>query len=193
MDKKRKPPKVRIARPANRPFQLRYTDAETKAEVRISVGSRDEKEAADQKAALEAKLLLGIEAKPTKRVVGGPNMAWEEFRARYSKVHLSGLRVKSAIDAESRLDIAQRILKPKRLSDVANAEVLHDLQARLLAGEESTRDRRRPQTARNYLVAVLAALNWAEYILRIDVTLVHPRGFEPLTFGSVDRCSIQLS
>jgi integrase len=89
-------------------------------------------------------------------------MDWEEFRERYTTIRLCGLREKSAIDAESRLDIAERILKPRALGDVANSEALHSLQARLLAGEESKKARRSPQTARNYLVAVLAALNWAE-------------------------------
>jgi hypothetical protein len=37
-------------------------------------------------------------------------MTWDDFRERYTKVQLSQLRIKSAIDAESRLDIAERIL-----------------------------------------------------------------------------------
>jgi hypothetical protein len=46
-----------------------------------------------------------------------------------------GLRRREvAIDAENRLDIAERILKPKTLGDVTNSEALRDLQSRLLAG-----------------------------------------------------------
>jgi integrase len=71
------------------------------------------------------------------------------------------------------LDICERILKPKTLGDMAKAEALHDLQSRLLAGEQSTvgrarekraRGPRSPVTARNYLITLLAALNWAGLI-----------------------------
>ena len=173
MSESSKLPKVRIARPAGRPFQLRYTDPETKKEIRVSIGSRDEREASEQKSKLEAKLLLGIDARPQQRAAAGPDMPWSDFRERYSELQLGSLRMKSAIDAESRLDIAERILKPKTLADVANSEALHDLQSRLLAGEESMRgpkDKREARgprsavTARNYIVTVLAALNWAEYM-----------------------------
>lgn len=161
MSEKKRPPKVRIARPAGRAIQLRYTDPETKREVRISTDTTDEAAALEQKQKLEAKLLLGIDARP-KRRAGGPSMSWEDFRQRYSELHLSGLRVKSAVDAESRLNIAERILKPRTLADVANSEALHDLQQRLLAGDESDRGARSRVTARNYIVTVLAALNWAK-------------------------------
>ena len=60
-------PKVRIARPKNRPYEVRITDPDTKKEVRISVRSRDEHEARAKKKEVEAKLLLGIDAKPHKK------------------------------------------------------------------------------------------------------------------------------
>jgi integrase len=153
-----------MAKPTARPIQLRYTDPATGKEVRITTNTYDPIIAAQQKAKLEAKLLLGLDAKPRKRSNAGPRMVWQEFRERYRDIQLSTLREKSAIDAESRLDIAERILKPRTLGDVANAEALHDLQAALLAGAESKLAKRSPQTARNYLVAVLASLNWAEYM-----------------------------
>lgn len=145
-------------------MQLRYTDPDTGKEVRITTGTTDEAEALEQKKALEAKLLLGIDAKPKRRITTGLSMDWELFRERYTALQLSTLRAKSAKDADDRLDLVDRILKPKTLADVANSEALHDLQAKLLAGAESRKGKRSPVTARNYIVAVMTALNWAAYM-----------------------------
>ena len=88
-------------------------------------------------------------------------MAWAEFRERYRELQLSGLRERSADCADDRLDIAERILKPRTLADVADSEALHELQAKLLAGEESRYGTRSAVTTRNYIVSLMAALNWA--------------------------------
>jgi len=64
--------------------------------------------------------------------------------------------------AESRLDLAERILKPRTLGDVADPNALQRLQARLLAGDQSRRKKpRSPHTVRGYMGCVLAAVNWA--------------------------------
>jgi len=158
----RKIPKVRIARPANRPFQLRYTCPVEQREIRISTGTRDEVEAAEQKAELEAKLLLGIETRPGKDTDCGPNMEWSDFREQYRTVHLTTVRDSTAADAEVRLDIAERILKPRTLGEMADPNALQRLQMKLLAGAQSRRKKpRSPHTVRGYMGCVLAAVNWA--------------------------------
>lgn len=154
-----RPPKVRLVKPSGRLIQLRYTDPATKKEIRISTGTTDEAEALEHKGKLEAKLLLGIDTKPRRRT-GGPTMAWADFRLRYSELQLSTLREKTVDAAESRLDIAERILKPRNLADVANSEALHELQSKLLAGDEG-KGPRAAYTVRNYMAAVVASLNWA--------------------------------
>lgn len=155
-------PKVRIARPKGRPFQLRYFCPTEGREVRISIGSRDEQEAERQKQKLKARLLLGIDAKTRQRQPHGPNMAWEDFREQYSELQLSTIGAKSAKDAESRLDIAERIVKPRILSDLSSTDTLHRLQSQLLAGAHSRGDRpRSPHTVKGYMKSILASLNWA--------------------------------
>jgi integrase len=66
-----KVPKVRMAKPTGRPIQLRYTDPATGKEVRISTNTYDPAMAAIHKAKLEAKLLLGMDAKPRKKSGAG--------------------------------------------------------------------------------------------------------------------------
>ena len=76
----RKIPTVRIARPKGRPFQLRYKCPIEDREIRISVGSRDEDEAKQMKAELEAKFILGLETNPSY-----PSMEWA-IRVRFETV-----------------------------------------------------------------------------------------------------------
>lgn len=158
----RKIPKVRIVRPSGRPFQLRYKCPVELREIRISVGSRDEDEAEQMKSELEAKLVLGIETRPGKEATVGPDMEWSDFREQYRVLHLATVRDGTAAHAESRLDLAERILRPKTLGDVAAPNALHQLQAKLLAGASSRRTKpRSAHTVRGYMNSVLAALNWA--------------------------------
>lgn len=157
-----KTPKVRIARPSGRPFQLRYDCPIEKREVRISTGTRDEDEVARQKAELEARLLLGLATKHGRYQVLGPEMDWSDFREQYRTFHLATVRDRTAASAESRLDIAERILKPRTLGDMADPVALQKLQANLLAGLQSKNQKpRSAHTVKGYMAHVLAALNWA--------------------------------
>lgn len=170
MAKKR--PIIRVVPVRGRTFQLRYTDPSTKREVRISTGSHDPGVVDELKQELEAKLRLGIDTRPARTRSGGPTMSWEVFRERYSAEALHGLarRTKTIRSAESRLDLAERILMPRTLADVADGDALSDLQMKLLKGTESRKrkggrlDEGRPRskhTVKSHMAAVVAALNWA--------------------------------
>ncbi len=111
---------------------------------------------------IEAKLLLGIEIQTQKQILLGPEMEWEDFREQYTTQHLAALRDKTAEDAESRLDIATRIIKPKTLGAMADPVSLQRLQTQLLAGSESMRSKPRSvHTVRGYMKSIVSALNWA--------------------------------
>ncbi len=158
----RKVPKVRIVRPEGRPFQLRYLCPIERKEIRISTGSRDESQAEQQKAELEAKLVLGLTTKTDREKVLGPEMEWSDFREQYRTLHLATVRDRTALHAESRLDLAERIMKPRTLSEMADPNSLQQLQAKLLAGEQSRRKKpRSPHTVKGYIGCVLASLSWA--------------------------------
>jgi integrase len=167
-------PKVRIARPANRPFQLRYTDAGTQKEIRISIKSRDEADALRQKEKLEAKLTLGICPRP-KQVITGGNMPWESFRDEYSRLKVSTFHSEeSMVSSEVRLDVCERIVKPRSLADMCKSETLSRLQAELRAGAVSRKKSRAASTTQNYLKALLAALNWAHDMEWIEKVRFRP-------------------
>ncbi len=165
MAKKNRIPKVRMAQPKGRPIQLRYFDQSEGREIRITTKTYNVNEALEEKKKLEAKLLLGMDAKPKATKQHGPRMSWDDFRDEYRRLYLEqDCRPKSIIDSDSRLDVAERIIKPTTIGDMATRENLERLQAALLEGVESRFDPPRPRSAhsvRSHMATVLAALNWA--------------------------------
>ena len=158
----KKIPKVRIVRYADRPFQLRYDCPIEKRQIRVSTGTRDDEEAERQRAELAARLLLGLSTLTGRVKLLGPEMTWSDFREQYRILHLATVRDSTALHAESRLDLAERILKPRTLGGMADTNTLQQLQANLLAGEQSRRKKpRSPHTVKGYMGCVLAALSWA--------------------------------
>jgi len=154
---------VRIHHPTGRHIQLRYTCQKTGKEMRVSTGTTDRREAEKKRRELEARIVLGQPVIQVQKAnQSNPDMSWQDFREQYRTLQLATLRTKSQIDAENRLDIAERILKPKTLADLASTNAIQTLQEKLLNGASSLRNKPRSKhTVRGYVTAVLAALNWA--------------------------------
>jgi len=130
---KRKIPTVRIASPTGRPIQLRYICPIENREIRISTKTRDEDEAERKKKELEARLLLGIDAKPRK-VVKGPSMSWADFRESYTQLKVSTFRnEETKTSTDIRIDICESVVNPRMLREMASEDTLALLQAKLLA------------------------------------------------------------
>lgn len=163
----RKTPKVRIAAPEGRPLQLRYACPVEGREIRISTNTYSLADAENQRAALAAKLTLGIDAKP-RRFINSDRMTWQEFRDAFTRLKAATFRSANAREgAEIRLHICEKIICPRTLADMARPATLARLQAELLAGAGSPRNRdakeikaRSAHTVRSYMTTLIAALNW---------------------------------
>jgi integrase len=145
-------PKVRIVQVGNRTLQLRYHDPTTGKEVRSSTKSHDHKEAERQRLNLLRELRRGERPIPAPSVSKG-SLSWDDFRSQYLKLK----KFRSPTGAEAsrkRLDICEDIVQPKRLRDMHDTTTLTRLQAKLAMT-------RSPHTVRSYMLALLAALNWA--------------------------------
>jgi integrase len=161
-NKKPKVPKVRLAKPKGRTWQIRYNSPVTGREVRLTTDTHDADLAAGQKKAIEAKLLLGIDPKPGKVIKAGPSMPWQQFRDEYTRLKVATMRSDAAkSQTDYCIDVCEAIMQPQTLGQMAEAASLATLQARLLAGDESKKDSRSPHTVRSYMAALIAALNWA--------------------------------
>ena len=195
-----KRPKVSIMMPKGRPYQIRYQDPSTSEDVRISVGSRSEADAKKLKAEVEAKLLLGDEPRQPTKQSRGANMFWEVFRQEFSRLKLATQRDGTADSSENRLDVCERIIKPRTLGDMASPNALERLKAELLIGTEGRRgktkqrkQRRSPHTVNSYLACLVSALNWAHkqgYLEKRtpkqEVAAVDPEKGRPLTDEEFD-------
>lgn len=150
--------------------------------------TRDVAAAEEMRKDLEARLRLGIDPAPRSKVILGPDMLWEDFREQYRTVQLPALRPVSVVHAESRLDIAERIMRPRTLADMADSAALQRLQAELLAGvQSSTRSKRAHATVRSQMASVVAALNWAHLMGWLPIPPKYRRLRSPKSKGMKGR------
>lgn len=159
-EKKARVPKVRMAMRGGY-WQIRYTCPIEKREVRISTKTADEAEAIEQRKKIEAKLRLGIEVTPRRKMTLGASMPWEDFREEYSQLKVSTMRESSQNQTEINIDVCEAIMQPRTLGEMATPGNLATLQAKLLAGAASKKKARSPHTVRSYMATLIAALNWA--------------------------------
>lgn len=145
--------KVRLAFPKNRPIQIRFKPPGSNNESRLSTGTYDPEKAESVAEEVKAKLLLGIDPRPTKDD-SGDEMLWSEFRDHYFDLkQFRSANTKSS--TENRLDVCERLLDVKYLREAMNPARLAKCQQALLAAG------RTPHTVKSYMATLQAALNWA--------------------------------
>ncbi len=166
MAEKRKVPKVRMVLRKGY-WQIRYTCPVQKKEVRISTKTADEQEAIEQRKGIEAKLQLGIEITPRRKITLGAALPWSDFREEYERLKVATMRSSNAAESAGyRLDVCEAVMQPRTLGEMANPSTLATLQARLLAGYGGNEKPRSPHTVKSYMATLIAALNWAHRPMR---------------------------
>lgn len=136
--------------PDRKCLMMRYRDPLTRKLVAKSSGTDNRREAEREAAKWEAELREGRYHAPLQTT-------WEEFRQRYSEEHIPSLSPGGGNQAEIILDVFQREIIPRKLSDV-NAARISEFQTRLRSRGLSE------HTIKSYLGTLRAALGWAHRV-----------------------------
>jgi integrase len=134
--------------PDRKNFVMRYMDPTTNRQVQRSTCTASKKEASKVAAKWEAELQEGRYSKPT-------YITWEEFREHHYKHILSGMKASTAGAYDSSLNVFERLVNPKRLTDLTTA--------RMTAFATALRDQgRSAATVARHLRHLKVVFRWAQ-------------------------------
>lgn len=142
-------PQARLVFYQGRSIGIRWKCGDRKGEVSAASTNRDD--AIGEKAVLVEKLKQGIF--PGK-VQYGPAIEWKDFRARYQTEHLASLSDGSRSAWTTSANWFEKLLNPRRLSDVDKGALSRFRGLMLEMGKS-------PNTVATYLRTLRAALGWA--------------------------------
>jgi integrase len=146
---------VKVIHRDGRSLLLRWIDPVTGRWRERTTGTNNRR-AADR---LAAELALSIDRG---EFAPAGDLPWAAFRERYAEEHLSGLSRRSQEAANTVLNHFERLMRPKLLSDAADASALSGFQSKLRAGGI------KETSVCSYMGQFLAALGWAE-----DIGAIH--------------------
>ncbi|MDE2107266.1 MAG: tyrosine-type recombinase/integrase [Patescibacteria group bacterium] len=149
-------PRVTLVEAKGRNIELRYWCPVERRFVRRSSGTKNRRKAEREAHRIEDEIANGAYAVPGR-------MSWTEFVGQYNQDHLFLQRTKTCEKANTVLTLVGEILKPQTLDDVADPRAIVRFRTALAAGRCSRFGRpRSPHTVKSYVVALVAALNWAK-------------------------------
>lgn len=140
--------KIALTRRAgSRNFVIRFLNPATGKFEQKSTGTTNKKEAQRILGELRSELSKGRYQRPSET-------DWDDFRERYEAEELAGLAPMTAKKATTTLDAVERLLAPKKLTELT-ADRISTFIAKLRDGK------RTETTIAGYLAHLRAALNWA--------------------------------
>ena len=135
---------------------LRYVDPVTGKHVTKSAETSNRRKAERAAARWEAELREG-------RFRPAVKISWDEFRERYEQEYLPGLADGTFGKIQALFNLIERVLRPRRLSDVTSSAI-SKLQAEMRKSQQEA-------TIKSNLAHLKAALRWA---VRMDLLVAAP-------------------